>query len=41
MFAEAEGARIFASRLDELGLRVLDLAIDLNGVHRRLPASNL
>lgn len=41
MFAEAEGARIFASRLEELGLRVLDLDIDLNGVHRRLPASNL
>lgn len=41
MFSKAEAAQSFAARLEELGLRVLDVDIDLNGVHRRLPASNL
>lgn len=41
LFADDVAARTFASRLEQLGLRVLDLEIDLNGVHRRRPASNL
>jgi phosphomevalonate kinase len=41
MFGEPEAAQRFAARLEELGLRVLDVDLDLNGVHRRLPASNL
>jgi phosphomevalonate kinase len=41
LFTEDVAARTFASRLEQLGLRVLDVEIDLNGVHRRRPASNL
>jgi phosphomevalonate kinase len=41
LFTGDEAARTFASRLEQLGLRVLDVEIDLNGVHRRRPASNL
>ena len=41
MFSDEASAKVFSSRLDQLGLRVLDVGVDLNGVHRRLPASNL
>src|SRR5450432_388178 len=39
LFDDATAARTFSSRLIQLGLAVLDVALDTTGVHRRLPAS--
>ena len=41
LFGTAEAAEIFSSRLSHIGLRLLDVAIEPNGVHRRLPSSTL
>lgn len=35
LFVGAEAAQNFASRLEQLGLQVIDVSIDANGVHRR------
>ena len=40
LFGDAAAARTFAARLTQLGLQILDVGLDSNGVHRRLPASN-
>ncbi len=40
LFGDAAAARTFAARLTQLGLQIIDVALDSNGVHRRLPASN-
>jgi phosphomevalonate kinase len=40
LFGEAAVARNFASRLTQLGLQVIDVALDTNGVHRRKPTTH-
>ena len=41
LFPTEETASRFASRITELGLRVLDTPLEAKGVHRRMPSANL
>jgi phosphomevalonate kinase len=41
LFGDEGAARTFASRVEQLGLRVLDVPIEMKGVHRRLPSASL
>jgi phosphomevalonate kinase len=41
LFGDEGAARTFASRVGELGLRVLDVPIEMKGVHRRVPSASL
>lgn len=41
LFGDLTAARNFSSRLQHLGLQVIDVGLESNGVHRRQPASNL
>jgi phosphomevalonate kinase len=41
LFGDEDAARTFSSRIEELGLRVLDAPIEAKGVHRRQPSANL
>jgi phosphomevalonate kinase len=38
LFGELTAARTFSSRLTQLGLHVIDVGLDSNGVHRRQPS---
>jgi phosphomevalonate kinase len=40
LFGEAAPARTFSSRLIQLGLQVIDVGLDSNGVHRRQPIAH-
>jgi phosphomevalonate kinase len=41
LFGDEAAARTFASRVEQLGLRVLDAPIETKGVHRRMPSASL
>jgi len=41
LFGDEGAARTFASRVEQLGLRVLDAPIETKGVHRRQPSASL
>jgi phosphomevalonate kinase len=41
LFDDDDAAKTFASRIEELGMRVLDTPIEAKGVHRRQPSANL
>jgi phosphomevalonate kinase len=41
LFGDEDAATTFASRVEQLGLRVIDAPLDGKGVHRRLPSANL
>ena len=40
LFGELSTARDFSARLQELGLRIIDVGLDSSGVHRRQPVSH-
>ncbi|MES1171964.1 MAG: hypothetical protein ABUL77_01895 [Bacteroidota bacterium] len=40
LFGDMAAARNFSSRLQEIGLQVIDVALDSQGVHRRMPGSS-
>jgi phosphomevalonate kinase len=41
LFGDEDAARTFTSRVEQLGLRVLDAPLEPKGVHRRLPSASL
>lgn len=41
LFGDDDAATTFASRIEELGMRVLDTPLEAKGVHRRQPSANL
>jgi len=41
LFGDDDAATTFASRVEQLGLRVIDAPLDGKGVHRRQPSANL
>jgi len=41
LFGDDDAATTFSSRVEQLGLRVIDAPLDAKGVHRRQPSANL
>lgn len=41
LFSDAQAAETFTSRVQQLGLQVIDAPLDAKGVHRRQPSSSL